>query len=183
MQAKNKIFKTLIRALSVILTVILCLILIINIYSIFSRYVLKEKHPVLFGWSNAVVITGSMEPTINVNDMIIIKKQKEYHVGDIVTFNHEGDVVTHRIILQVGDVYTTKGDNNNIHDGNTLTKSDIYGKVVFVIPKVGVVLRFMRTPLGVFILLMLVFAVLEISAIKNKKKTKGVIEDEGQCAK
>ena len=54
------------------------------------------------GTGALIVITGSMEPTINIKEMIIIKEQKDYKVLDIVTYKDEkGTLITHRIVSKV----------------------------------------------------------------------------------
>ena len=59
--------------------------------------------PPIFG--AYVIISPSMHPTIKVEDVIVIKRKKnnEYKVGDIITFEstdprYFGVVVTHRIV-------------------------------------------------------------------------------------
>ena len=55
-------------------------------YFIIARVVMENPHPALFGYSVARIITGSMEPTISVNDIVITKSQKEYNKDDIVSY-------------------------------------------------------------------------------------------------
>ncbi|MBR3697841.1 MAG: hypothetical protein IKM97_06300 [Clostridia bacterium] len=46
-----------------------------------------------------IVVTGSMEPSINIKEMIVIKEQKDYKIGDIVTYkDNNNNFVTHRIV-------------------------------------------------------------------------------------
>ena len=72
-----------------------------------------------------------MYPEIEVGNYIVIKQYKEYKVNDIVTFiDTEGNVVTHRIIKMENDMFTTKGDANNIDDGE-FHISCIQGKVIW----------------------------------------------------
>lgn len=107
-----------------------------------------------------VIVSKSMVPTINVNDAIVVKRDNKgnYGIGDIISFfsteyRKSGMVVTHRIIDKSGktykkSVYTTKGDNN-IHPDKNLTYTDnIYGKVMFVIPKLGYVQKFISNPIN-----------------------------------
>ncbi len=76
------------------------------------------------------VETGSMEDGIHVGDYILVSKEGEYRVGDIVTFKKYGNFVTHRIVEKNGDRVVTKGDANNIED-DEISVNDIVGKVVF----------------------------------------------------
>lgn len=86
----------------------------------------------LFGYSCLKVITGSMEPEIKAGENIIIKKCKEYKIGDIITYvTNELEIVTHRIVSKEEELYYTKGDANNSQDYNPISISQIYGKVIF----------------------------------------------------
>lgn len=77
------------------------------------------------------VKTGSMEPTIKINDYIMIYNDKEYKKGDIVTFRYEDTFVTHRIIKINNNKMVTKGDANNVEDDEMDVKS-IVGKVILI---------------------------------------------------
>ena len=72
-----------------------------------------------------------MEPTINIKEMIIIKEQKNYNIGDIVTYiDSKNNLVTHRIISKTGNKIITRGDNNTVSD-IPIKKTQIEGKVKF----------------------------------------------------
>ena len=74
--------------------------------------------------------SGSMEPYLKVNDLIIIKTEKKYNEDDIITFEDNGYYTTHRIIKIDGNTITTKGDSNNTNDPN-ITEERIVGKVIY----------------------------------------------------
>lgn len=81
-----------------------------------------------------IVASGSMEPTLKVNELIFVKSQKEYRIGDIITFYDEtlGATTTHRIVdIDTNGEITTKGDYNNTEDDNKITNEKIIGKVIF----------------------------------------------------
>ncbi len=99
----------------------------------------------LFG---IIVVDGhSMEPTFYTGDVVISMKSTDYHVGDIIAYQvsdskiGKGGHVIHRVvkIAQVNgqSIYTTKGDNNPGTDPWSVTKSDIFGKKLLIIPKIG----------------------------------------------
>ena len=62
------------------------------------------------------VETGSMEENIHRGDYLLIVKQSNYKVGDVVTFQINGEFITHRIIKKEGSKVVTKGDANNVED-------------------------------------------------------------------
>ncbi len=93
----------------------------------------------------------SMSPAITPSDLIIVRKQfpLSYDKGDIVTFytkDSEGkeQIITHRIYKLGGNVYITKGDANLVPDKNYLLPRLIIGKVIVVIPYLGIYLRALR---------------------------------------
>lgn len=89
-------------------------------------------------YSAVTVISGSMEPTLHVGDIAIIKKCDNYKTGDIVTFfTTDEEVYTHRIISNGFDKYKTKGDANNVEDDFIVYKQNVIGKVMFRIPYLG----------------------------------------------
>lgn len=113
------------------------------------------KNPIFNGY---VIVSQSMVPTININDAIVIKRNKNYNVGDIISFfsteyESDGMIVTHRIVEKVKGLdeqstYTTKGDNNTIADKQSVYSDSIYGKVMFIIPKLGYLQTFLSNPLN-----------------------------------
>ena len=123
------------RSLKILVLVIVGIVLLANLYRLAAREIFKVKSPTVFGYSSAVVLTGSMSGTIEPDDLIITRKQSDYMVGDIVMYQTGGTPVTHRIISENEKGYRTKGDANNADDGTDIPKEDVVGKVVLVIPK------------------------------------------------
>ena len=158
-----------------VVIVILCLILIINVYIITAQIVFKNDLPKTFGFAQIVVISGSMQPTIEVGDLLIIKEQKSYDINDIVTYRWGKSLVTHRVvgIIAADDPeYITKGDSNNAAD-EPIRMSDIEGKVVTRIHGFGNIIFFLRTPAGILSLTFIVFIFIEISlAVERLKQLK-----------
>lgn len=128
----------------------------------------------ILGLRSFVVLTGSMEPSLPVGSLIFTKTQEEYKKGDIIAFS-QGDInVTHRIVSIENNSglsqYQTKGDANNVEDKSLINSKDVLGKSVFLVPLVGKLVSFLRTPQG-FVLLIIVPALLIIiSEVLNIKK-------------
>ncbi len=137
-------------ALKCVLAAAMGLLLVYNVYMLVARYALGDGMPTFFGYGSAVVVSGSMEDALSVNDFVITKAEDEYSVGDIITFYHEGGYITHRIVLVSGETYATKGDANDTQDNFSVHKSDIVGRVVCVWKGFGAVVQFLQSPVGFF---------------------------------
>lgn len=162
------------KVLKIIFMPIALLVLIICIYIAYQKFVLKTDDIELFGYRMYIVLTGSMEPEIKPNDLIITKKaeSKDIYNGDIITFYAEGknSTVTHRVIEVIEDegttLYKTKGDNNNAEDENLVKYDNVIGKYVFKVSKIGVIITKSLTGTG----LIVVFLILAISYHYSSKK-------------
>lgn len=109
-----------------------------------------------------VVPSESMIPTLNVGDVVMIRNGAEGYsfddvkVGDIIVFHTidgGGRTIVHRVVEIYSDPHTgdrllkTKGDNNPQSYENfdyPIKKQDYYGKVVAVIPKIGLLSTMLR---------------------------------------
>ena len=118
--------------------------------------------PMPFGAGVGVVLSGSMEPALSVDDLIIVRRFEDYSVGDIVVYRGERAPVVHRIVEADRTTVITKGDANNAPD-SPISPSDIEGRVIGSIPKAGVIADFLRSPLGVILVLGAAFLLLELS--------------------
>lgn len=131
-----------------------------------------------------VVISRSMEPTLKVNDIIVVVgvDPDDIKIGDVIVFRNPtgGPVpIVHRVVdiitLPNGERgFITKGDNNNLNDPWTLTDEYIIGRVVFVIPQLGIVTRiFTSSPLmryGLILLIVLAMIYLEYRDYLKKRE-------------
>ena len=106
-----------------IITIVLILLVSFGIYNFVCIKILKQEYAAIKGYTILEVVSGSMEPTINIGDLIVINvNDNNYKQGDIVTFRDiEGSFVTHRIINIDDEVMTTKGDNNDTIDDEIKT--------------------------------------------------------------
>lgn len=152
-----------------IVTLLLALLLAMNIYTIAARHFTGEIQPTVFGWSWAVVVSGSMSPEIEVDDLVVIHQQEEYTVGDIISYKSGQSLVTHRIVEEQDGTYTTKGDFNNTVDTNPVDKENIVGRVVKIVPGVGRYLTFLRSPLGMTLMVLLGVGIIEIPRLIRKE--------------
>ncbi|MBC8571215.1 signal peptidase I [Zongyangia hominis] len=169
--------KKFLKILRGLVIVLLCLVLLVNLWLLAARFLLRQDLPKLFGYSQAIVVSGSMEPTFSVGDMVVFKKREQYEMQDVVIFRQGGSFVTHRIVGTAEGGFITQGDANNAKDQDILDPKQIEGAMVAIIPWVGGVISFLRTPLGLLILILTGFALIEGPQItaklkKNKREEK-----------
>ncbi|MBQ6494740.1 MAG: signal peptidase I [Bacilli bacterium] len=97
----------------------------------------------IFKFKLIAIASNSMSPTYKRGDAIIYEKinVKELKVGDILAFQKNSIVVTHRIveIWKQDDRYyfTTKGDNNNTNDADKIEEKNVLGRVQFSFKYIG----------------------------------------------
>jgi signal peptidase I len=103
----------------------------------------------LGGSTNYILVSGhSMEPTLWTGDLVILKKQRTYSVGDIIAYQVEnGGVVIHRITGgDAAEGYTTQGDNRETADMWRPKPQSIGGRQWIHVPKIGIAITMMRAP-------------------------------------
>lgn len=163
---KEKIVKRIIEIIAIILIYNIILIIISSI---------NGKDFSILGYKAYIVNTNSMEPTIEVGDIVIIKKVKaeKLNQGDVITFTQEGEVITHRITKieteEKTTQYVTKGDNNNTEDTLKIKYEDIIGKEILTIPQLGKAMQLLDSKI---ILLIIILIILICSFVKIQKKEK-----------
>ncbi|WP_369298758.1 signal peptidase I [uncultured Neglectibacter sp.] len=172
---KGIAMRVMIRVLRGILTALLCIVLVLNLWLLVQQSVLHLEAPQVFGYSHYIVTTGSMEPSLSPGDLILVKAQDEYKLGDVVTFHDsQGATVTHRIMGTVSGQFITQGDANNTEDGDLLSPEKIVGKLQLVLPGAGSVIEFLRSPFGILTLLVIGVLLIKlpdwIGAGKNRGK-------------
>jgi signal peptidase I len=139
-----------------------------------------------FGTNNPfyVVSSGSMIPTLNVNDVLVVKGGTSsfgnLKVGDIIVFNKPaGDdrVIVHRVAgiytTTLGEsIIRTKGDANPGSIPGVdfpIRVHDYIGKVAYVIPGVGLITKVISPPVN-YIIIAVILAILLFNRIGGGKK-------------
>ena len=184
----NRIVKTVLKVLSWIVLIFLILLATILIYYVVSSKIYEAKgkkyEPLI---SLYTIISPSMEPNINVYDVVLTKRVKPEEVkeGDVITFISsstlgEGLTITHRVksvIKTEGDIkFRTQGDNNPIPDSALVTSNNLLGKVVFTIPFLGYIQFMLQSKSGwLFFLLIpaiivVIYDVVKVIKLSNVKQ-------------
>jgi signal peptidase I len=135
-----------------------------------------------------IVSSGSMVPNLNVDDVLVVRDGdsfKTLNLGDIIVFHRPigGDrVIVHRVAeikdfvinSQEERMIRTKGDANPSSIPGVdypITEKDYIGKVVFVIPGVGLITRAISPPVN-YIIIAAILAILFLSHILRKKDSQ-----------
>ena len=120
---------------------------------------MKQKSPLenKFPISIFQIQSGSMKPEIEIKEIIIICKSKEYKENDIITYKvNNSYFITHRIIAKTEEGYITKGDFNNTEDNKIVKKEQIQGKVIFHSKILGEIYEFRYYLILILIILLLI---------------------------
>lgn len=163
---RKKLFRLIGKILSYFLiTVLMIVAAFLIVYVVVSK--VSEKKGEYPPFSLYTIISPSMEPNINVYDVVFIKKAKPENlkVGDVITFYSTnaffgGTPITHRIVevLELpgnGTMYRVKGDANEIADEEKVLPENILGKVIFKIPQLGKIQSFLTSQSGWIIVILI----------------------------
>jgi len=131
-----------------------CLFLILgSLFFIFPKYPLKEICPIHF----FIIQTGSMLPEIEIGEMVVVKRKKDYQRGDIITYQvHHSYFITHRIIEKTEEGFYTKGDFNNTKDEEIITQEEIQGKVILHSKLLGRLYQYRFVIIGILVVLLVI---------------------------
>lgn len=171
------------KAWEIISTVLVILVVLFALMLVGAR---------LIGLNVYTVISGSMEPTYSVGDLIYVKKvaPESIRVGDPITFvmNEDLVVATHRVVAvdAANQRFTTKGDANEVEDAAPVHFNNLIGKPVFALPLLGFVSNWVQNPPGIYIavvggtaLLLAVFLPDIVSGFRKKEPEETAESEEG----
>jgi signal peptidase len=119
-----------------------------------------------------MVRSGSMVPYLNVGDMIVTGPMNgpvngEIETGTVVTYEYQGELITHRVKEIEGAHLTTQGDAVEDPDPWDVTLSDVRGVFLFKIPSIGYVTSFIQTKTGWFLTIIIPGALLTLWLVKD----------------
>ena len=165
---KNKkeksIIKKIIKPISLTLKIISWIIILL-LLSILIMTVLSRKTDV-FGHRIYLVMTGSMEPEINMKDVVITKQTDDLKEGDVIAYEQGNAVTIHRIIKVYTEgenkLYQTKGDANNIEDKGLVQKTQVKGKIIAKSTVMGHAIYWLQHNFIVFVLVIGILLVILI---------------------
>lgn len=164
--------------ITVFLYLILIPMLIYNIFMISQTIIKPQNTPSILGYKSFTIISGSMQPAINLGDMIVLKSVDENEIknGDIISFKKGDSIITHRVIEIDFDEngekqFITKGDYNNSKDIGIVKYPEIEGKIIKTIPYVGKLALAMQDKTSVVVVIS-IFIVYLLFRLKKERKAE-----------
>lgn len=155
-----------------VLTIFVFVLLAIMIFAKVKMMISKKDYFEVFGYSVFNVATGSMEPTIKQNDIVVVKMTDQYKADDIITFKKDGSYITHRIVAINENNIITKGDANNAND-LAIDKKAVLGKVIKIFESAGIWQKILTSPkviIMIFLTLILFDFAFSYKGFKKEKK-------------
>lgn len=164
------------RILFILLYILLIPTILFSLFLIIIELGNSKEGPSFFNIELYTVISESMSPRLNINDIVIVKKGYEiesYKKGNIITFIRGNEVITHRIERVISadmrPAFITKGDNNKVEDEDLVKYEDIIGKVVLTMPKIGALVNLLKNKFFFVSILCLLFGIMHFDN-KSKKR-------------
>lgn len=183
---KKKMFKLIIKIFNIFFLTIVSIFLICLLFYVISGKIAEKKgtNPL---FSFYTIISSSMEPSLNVYDVVLVKKinTNKLRTGDIITFystnSYFGDTpITHRIVKKDDtekNSFIVKGDNNQSEDKDKVKSNNIIGKVILVIPSLGKLQFFLASKKGFVFAIIIpaliiitydIYKIINVIILKNK---------------
>lgn len=152
-------FKKILNILTTVLLIGLVVLLVVIIIARSSGSSLS-----IFGYRMYKVSSDSMVPTLNVGDVILVKKTapEDIEKGDIITYMAQegemaGNPITHRVVAEPEEhngtwVFLTQGDSEGAPLDPKITDSQLLGRYVRTLPIISKI----YTPTGMIVLIILI---------------------------
>lgn len=146
----------------------LCNVLSMVLLACLLALALVVAAPLLLGYQELAVLSGSMEPDIPVGSVVYVDddiEPAELESGDVVTYALDSSVyVTHRVVSVDTDkqILVTKGDANEVEDGE-IQFDQVVGKVTFHLPYLGILTSNVRTSKGIMTITIAIVVILALN--------------------
>lgn len=169
---KSKILEKFVNITLNILIILFSIILLISFYTSFQVKVLKHKYSNFFGYTLFEVQTPSMEDAISAGDWIIVKLTNDVKLKDVVTYELNGEFITHRVVEIYNGTYITKGDANTGKD-EPVDQTQLVGKVTKVLGGFGILKKTLFNPL---VLIFLIISFYLFNSIIKKENHENKVD-------
>lgn len=155
------------------------------VVGLFAGLLLAVGLPNLFHAKSLTVMSGSMEPTLGVGDVIVAQQisPMDARVGDIVTFRdplEQDRLITHRVrqihVLKDMVLFVTKGDANTSTEHWVVPRGGTIGRVAFHVPRLGYFMVWVHSTIGLLLLIVLPTILLGFSELWQLWRPRGAHE-------
>lgn len=162
--------KIILKTIQIIICIYLAIFSVVKVFFITQNHLYNNDYPNISGYSIFKVEEDSLSPELKKNDYVILKKQKEYQVDDIVYTRDDKMLKINEIkneIINIDDENTidriviTLIDNN---DKKTNIKiEDIHAKVIYQNKIISTILKIVAHPIGILVLIILAVSLSSLS--------------------
>lgn len=125
--------------------ILVFIIAMLAIYYTAQTKILKKDYANILGYTIFEVATGSMSRTIDVGDIVLVKLTDKVQEDDIIVYQEDRAIITHRLVEVNNDYLVTKGDANSNLD-SPIQKEQVIGKVIYTIKGVSILKKVLLTP-------------------------------------
>lgn len=178
------------KALKCLFNIIAFLLAILLAVYIIGMHFFPEQLKDIVGYQTFVILTDSMEPTIPVGSLVLvknIKEDQEITEDTIISFHVDrlgnDSVFTHYFKKKEKDEtgqmrYYTQAENADRYDEYTIYREDLLGTYVFHVPFAGRFILFLQSPFallefGIILFIMIVYSILWDKFDKEEKRFNG----------
>lgn len=153
---------------------IICIVILFNSILIFKSVKNPNKTPDMFGIKAFIIISGSMSPTIEKGDVVVVHSTEDVVKDQIIAFRNGSTVIVHRLIDELivnnKKMFKTKGDFNKSPDIELVSPSKVEGFVFNKIKYIGTPLKFLYDNLFIIVVAaVLIFIIRFYFSGKNEK--------------
>lgn len=153
------------KIINIIEYTIILLIISVNAILVIKSVKNPNKTPDLFGKKAFIIVSGSMIPTIQIGDVVVIQDSNSANTGEIIAFRRDTNVIVHRVIKEMNvngkTMYQTQGDNNNTADLELVDMQNIEGVYITKIPWIGNVLMFVYNNLAFVVVVIVLILIVK----------------------
>lgn len=184
------------KALKCLVNIIVFLLAILLAAYIIGMHFFPDQLKDIVGYQTFVILTDSMEPTIPVGSIVLVKNIKEDQKiaeDTIISFHVDrlgnDSVFTHyfkkKEIDERGQMrYYTQAENADRYDAYATYREDLLGTYVFHIPYAGRFILFLQSPFallefGIILFIMIIYSILWDKLDQEEKSSNGE-EEPGQ---
>lgn len=164
------------RALGNALLTVLVLILIVYGWAFIEMKILLKSQPEFFEFAFYLQKSDDMMPEINMNDVIIIKKNEMYNQGDAILYfdSNDSKYKLHYVVSTDNDTVTTKNAITKEYN-SPIRKENVVGKAIRKVAFFGAIVSFFKQKIvlliiGIFGITFLVIS--QYMEYKPKKKAE-----------